>query len=54
MEDRVKAGGHSPFTGGADFTIMMECKPESGNCHSVYYVEQTSVAKGESNDPYQL
>jgi hypothetical protein len=39
MVHRVKGGGRAPrapFTPGwADFTIMMECTPESDHCHSV-------------------
>ncbi len=31
-----------PSPGWADFTIMMECTPESGHCHSVYPVAQTA------------
>jgi hypothetical protein len=42
MVDRVKREGACtplpPSPGWADFTIMMECMPESGNCHSVYSV----------------
>jgi hypothetical protein len=39
MVDRVKGGGTpQPSPGLADFTIMTECMPESGNCHSVYSV----------------
>ncbi len=36
--DRVKGGGRitpHPSPGWADFSIMMECTPKSGNCHSV-------------------
>jgi hypothetical protein len=40
MVDIVKGGGRarprSPAW--ADFTLMMECTPESGNCYSVYSV----------------
>jgi hypothetical protein len=33
---RVKEGGPAPPSPGcADFTIMLECTPESGNCNSV-------------------
>jgi hypothetical protein len=37
MVDRVKGGGRAPppSPGWADFTIMMECTPESSHCHSV-------------------
>ncbi len=32
-------GVHPPtLPGWADFTIMMECTPESAHCHSVYFV----------------
>ncbi len=33
----VKGGGRAPppLPGWADFSIMMECTPESSNCHSV-------------------
>jgi hypothetical protein len=36
MVDRVKGGGvhPPPSPDWADFTIMMECTPESGHCHS--------------------
>jgi hypothetical protein len=41
MVDREKGGGRAavhpppPSLGWADFTLMMECTPESGHCHSV-------------------
>ncbi len=37
MVNRAKGGGraHPPLPGWADFTIMMECVPKSGHCHSV-------------------
>ncbi len=35
MVDRVKGERHPHPTGWADFTLMMECTPESGLCHSV-------------------
>ncbi len=37
MVYRVKEGGRvpPPSTAKADFSIMMECKPEIGHCHSV-------------------
>ncbi len=43
--DRLKGGGRSPLPppGWADFTIMMECTPESGFCHSVFSVGRGRV-----------
>ncbi len=43
MVNRVKGGGRAPppppSPGWANFSIMMECTPESsGHCHSVYSV----------------
>jgi hypothetical protein len=41
MEDRVKGGGRAPPPSPGwtiFFTIMMECTPDSGHCHSVYSV----------------
>jgi hypothetical protein len=40
MVDKVKGVGRVPptLTTQADFSIMMECTPESGSCHSVYSV----------------
>jgi len=40
MVDIVKGGGSAlpPSTAWAVFTLMMECTPESGHCHSVYSV----------------
>jgi len=38
MVNRVKGSGRAPPTltsNGADFSIMMECTQEIGNCHSV-------------------
>jgi hypothetical protein len=37
MVDRVKGGGRepTPSPGWAEFTIMMECTPESGHCQSI-------------------
>jgi hypothetical protein len=37
----VKGGGRAPPTliSQANFTLMMECTPESGRYHSVYSVE---------------
>jgi hypothetical protein len=41
MVDRVKGEGHTPPMGGApspvwaEFTIMMECTPESGHCQPI-------------------
>ncbi len=37
MVDRVKGKGRAPLTppGWADFTITMECTPETSHCHSV-------------------
>jgi hypothetical protein len=37
IKNRVKVGGmhRPPLPGWADFTIMMECQPESVHCHSV-------------------
>ncbi len=32
-----------PSPGWADFSVMMECTPESGNCHSVFCVYSESV-----------
>ncbi len=37
MVDIVKGGGRAQ----ANFSIMMECTPESGRCHSVYSVITT-------------
>jgi hypothetical protein len=36
--DIVKGGGACtpPFPAWADFSIMINCSPESGRCHSVY------------------
>ncbi len=48
----VRDGRHSkrgwsctppPSPAWADFSIMMECKPESGHCHSVYSVVQRII-----------
>jgi hypothetical protein len=38
MVDKVKGGGRAPppSPGWHDFSIMMECTPESGFCHSIY------------------
>jgi hypothetical protein len=43
MGERGPEGGRAPprpppSPGWADFTIMMECTPEIGHCHSVYSV----------------
>ncbi len=40
MVDRRKGGGRAPppSAAWADFSIMLECTPESGRCHSVYSV----------------
>jgi hypothetical protein len=35
MVDRVKGGGRAPSPGWPNFSIMIECTPERGNCHSV-------------------
>ncbi len=37
MENRVRWGGRAPppYPDRADFSIMMECTPEIGHCHSV-------------------
>ncbi len=41
MVDIVRGGGHAPtphpHQGWADFSIMMECTPESGYCESSVY-----------------
>ncbi len=47
MVDIVKRGGRAPTPppitpGWANFYIITECTPESGNCHSVYYVASTT------------
>ncbi len=41
MVNVVKGGGRAPptLTSQANFTLMMECTPESGRCHSVYSVD---------------
>jgi len=36
-----------PSPGWADFTIMMECTPESGHCQFVYSVEHTGIDNQE-------
>jgi hypothetical protein len=40
----VKGGGRAPptLTSQANFTLMMECTPESGRYHSVYSVVSTA------------
>jgi hypothetical protein len=47
MVDTVKGWGRAisyTFTRGCvDLTIMMECTPESGHCHSVYCVVWRAV-----------
>ncbi len=42
--DTVKGDGYVPPTLASltDFSTMMECKPESDRCHTVYYVEKNS------------
>ncbi len=46
--DRVKGGVHlPPSLGWADFTILMECTPESGRCHSVYSVVKLNHTTGK-------
>jgi hypothetical protein len=39
----VKGVGRAPppSPAWANFSIMMECRPESGRCHSVYSVSKT-------------
>ncbi len=39
----VKGGGRAPPTLQANFTLMMECTPESGRYHSVYSVDELMV-----------
>ncbi len=39
---RYTERGRGPSPGWADFTIMMECTPESGHCLSVNPVAQTA------------
>jgi hypothetical protein len=43
MVNVVKGGGRAPptLTSQANFTLMMECTPESGRYHSVYSVPHT-------------
>jgi hypothetical protein len=60
MVDRVKGkeGPRMPSSspGWADFTIMMECMPEKGHCHSVYFVLpiiKYSYDKGKSYTQYE-
>jgi hypothetical protein len=45
MEIVVKGGGRAPptLTSQANFTLMMECTPESGRYHSVYSVGCTKT-----------
>jgi hypothetical protein len=47
MVDRVKGGwrAHPPTPGWPDVTIMMECSPESGHCHSVCTLWDTRSLK---------
>ncbi len=53
MVDRMKGEGRAPPSlDWADFSIMIECTPESGNCHSVYSVVHLLVYKIEVQLPY--
>ncbi len=47
MVDRVKERGWA----WAAFTLMMECTPESGHCHSVYSVVQTLLGQPPNDFP---
>jgi hypothetical protein len=51
MVDTVKEGGRAPPPSSpacADLTLMMECTPESGRCHSVLCVLNTARSGTES------
>ncbi len=45
--------GHAPPAppAWADFTLMMECTPESGHCHSVYSAVQTLLGQPPNDFP---
>jgi hypothetical protein len=34
---------HPPSAAWANYSLMMEFMPESGHCHSVYFVDDTAV-----------
>ena len=48
MLDRMIVGVRSPPTspGWTDFTIIIECAPASGHCHSVYSVALAGKGRG--------
>ncbi len=52
--DIVKGGRRAlpppppPSPGCANFSIMIECTPESGNCHSVFMYNLNEIGRGES------
>jgi hypothetical protein len=54
MVDIVKGDGRAPptLTSRANFSIMMECMPKSGHCHSVYSVGEILFIKIECTKPF--
>ncbi len=44
----VKGGGFPPSLGWTNFSIMIECTPESGICHSVFVYNLIEIGRGES------
>ncbi len=49
MLDCVTGGVHPPPSSGwADFSITMECTPESGHCHSVYMYSVVRIFRDDA------
>ncbi len=55
MVNVMKGGGRAPptLTILANFTLMMECKPESSRCYSVYSVVDIVKGGGRAPHPHQ-
>jgi hypothetical protein len=58
---KVKGGGRAPSPAWSNFSIMMECMPESGRCHSVctlwfrfFWIFSTYAQYRKYNDTHRL
>ena len=56
MVNVVKGGGRAPppSPAWANFTLMIECTPESSRCYSVYSVGDTLLAKALAANTYDI